>query len=99
MAVPLPDQSTVLLADVLAAQQSSPSQNLEKQRLGNLVQVALENISPSYREVLVMRYLEELSMREIAECLGASESAIKMRHMRALKQLGKALSNPWPSNE
>ena len=88
---PLPDQSAALLADVLVAQQSSPSGRLRRQHDKERVQVALESLGDAYREVLVMRYLEELSMKEIAECLGASESAIKTRHVRALKQLGKAL--------
>ena len=90
--VPLPDQSAVLLADVLVAQQSTPSHRMEREQMREQVQFALGTIAATYREVLIMRYLEELSMREIAECVGATESAIKMRHMRALKQLGKALS-------
>ena len=92
-AVPLPDQSAVLLADVLVAQQSAPSRRLEREQMREQVQTALGTITVSYREVLVMRYLEKLTMREIADCVGASESAIKMRHLRALKELGKALGN------
>ncbi len=88
----LPDQSSVMLADVLVAQRNSPSQHMENERQKTKVQFGLSKISKTYRDVLVMRYLEELSMREIADCLGASESAIKMRHMRALKQLGNAIS-------
>lgn len=92
-AFPLPDQSAVLLADVLAAQQSAPSRRLEREQMREQIQIALGTIAVKYREVLVMRYLEQLSMREIADCVGATESAIKMRHMRALKELGKALGH------
>ena len=63
------------------------------------INMALASISDSHREVLVMRYLEKLSMPEIADCLGASEAAIKSRHVRALKQLGKALNNSGLFNE
>ena len=96
---PLPDQSTAMLADLLVARQSNPSHRLEREQIKERVQNALTGIRTAYREVLVMRYLEELSMQEIADCLDTTESAIKMRHMRALKQLGSALSNLWSSNE
>ena len=97
-AVPLPDQSAVLLADVLVAQQSTPSHRMEREQKREQVQFALGTIDVNYREVLIMRYLEELSMREIADCVGTTENAIKMRHMRALKQLGKALNIPRSSD-
>ena len=99
LAVPLPDQSCMRLADVLVAQQSSPSLRVERNQMIRQVQEALGKIGEAYREVLVMRYLEELLMREIAQCLGASEAAIKMRHMRALKRLGKVLTDSRSRDE
>ncbi len=39
------------------------------------------------REVIVLRYLEQLSVCEIAAVLGVSEGAVKSRHMRALLRL------------
>ncbi len=93
------DPSANLLAEILAAQQSSPSRRMEREQNKQQVHDALAEISLAYREVLVMRYVEELTMREIAECLGTSESAIKMRHMRALKQLAKILGSLEQSSE
>ncbi len=87
----LPDQSAVLLADLLTAQQSTPSQQMEREQMRIQVRRAVDSLDESYRELLVMRYLEKLSMREIAACLGSTESAIKMRHMRALRKMGKKL--------
>ena len=72
---------------------------MHRQHVQDRVNAALQAINPTYREVLVMRYLEELSLREIAECLGSSESAIKSRHVRALKQLGNALNQSESSND
>ena len=39
------------------------------------------------REVLLMRYLEDLSFRDIAAILGIGEGAAKMRHLRALQRM------------
>jgi RNA polymerase sigma-70 factor (ECF subfamily) len=95
----LPDQSTAMLAEILVAKQSSPSQRIHLNHIQDHVSKALGAINPAYREVLVMRYLEELSLREIAECLDASESAIKSRHVRALKQLAMALEQNGLSHD
>ena len=35
----------------------------------------------------MLRYLEMLSSREIAEVLGITEGAVKVRHLRALERL------------
>ena len=45
------------------------------------------------RELLVMRYLEQLSTKEIAAALGSTEGAIKTRHVRALERLRGLLDN------
>ncbi len=38
-----------------------------------------------------MRYLEQLSTKEIAAALGSTEGAIKTRHVRALERLRSLL--------
>jgi RNA polymerase sigma-70 factor (ECF subfamily) len=43
--------------------------------------------------VLVLRYLEDLSTRELAAVLGLSESAVKMRQLRALCRLRDLLGD------
>ncbi|MBI2010725.1 MAG: RNA polymerase sigma factor [Candidatus Colwellbacteria bacterium] len=49
----------------------------------------LKGISERYREVLVMRYIEEMKVKEIAQILGTSENNISARISRGLKQLRK----------
>ena len=44
------------------------------------------------REVVVLRYFEDLEFGEIAERTGGREPALRMRLSRALKRLGKKLS-------
>ncbi|MEY4514258.1 MAG: polymerase sigma factor SigW [Pseudomonadota bacterium] len=49
----------------------------------NLLEQVLPQLSYAYREVLVLRYVEELSIGEIANMLNLGESAAKMRLSRA----------------
>jgi len=51
----------------------------------------LEELAVQYRDVIVMRYLDELSPREIADALGESENAVSVRIHRGMKQLREIL--------
>jgi RNA polymerase sigma-70 factor, ECF subfamily len=83
----LPDGSAWQLADRLAAPGSSPSRSLLRAEMRDRVHAALARLAPADREVLVLRYLEQLPAAEIAAVLGLGESAVKMRHRRALDRL------------
>jgi RNA polymerase sigma-70 factor (ECF subfamily) len=90
-ALALPDESALELAQRLAAPGTSPSNRLLRQELRDRVRGALAQLPESDREVLVLRYLEQLSISEIAVLLGISEGAVKMRRTRALERLGGLL--------
>jgi len=47
----------------------------------------LTQTSDSYREVLLLRYLEDLSVKQIATTLGISENLVSVRINRALEDL------------
>ena len=66
---------------------SSPSSRMRRRELGDRVRQALLHLSEKNREVLMLRYLEQLSPGEIAAILDVSEGAVSMRHARALQQL------------
>lgn len=51
------------------------------------VSQAIRSLKPAYRDVILMRYVEELSVRETALAIGKSEGAVKLIQHRALKQL------------
>ena len=47
------------------------------------LKTVLENIPEGDKAILLMKYSEEMSIHEIAEVLEKSESAVKMRILRA----------------
>jgi RNA polymerase sigma-70 factor (ECF subfamily) len=82
-----PEQSSVQLAGRLIASGTSPSRGVIRQEMRERVRSALAQLPESEREVLVLRYLEQLSIREIAAVLGTTEGAVNMRQVRALDRL------------
>jgi RNA polymerase sigma-70 factor (ECF subfamily) len=57
------------------------------------VQVSLQQIAPYYREVLLLRFHEELNLEEIAEILSTPVSTVKSRLYRGLTAMKAALSS------
>jgi len=79
------------LVDRLIDGHSSPSRQVLREELRVRVRAALDRLAARDREVLVLRHLEQLSTAETAAVLGASEGAVKLRHLRALNRLRAVL--------
>ena len=56
------------------------------------VHLALDQLDPPFREVLTLRFLEDLSVEETAEVIGVPGGTIKSRLFHAKKALKKILS-------
>ena len=87
------DPSALHLADQLISSGTAPLGRLAKEEAHRRVQLALGLLSESHREVLILRYLEQLSVREAAAVLDISESSFKSRQVRALNKLRILLEN------
>ena len=85
--------SSRLLVDWLVASDATPGDAFFRSERQRQVHVALERLAPAEREVLVMRYLEDLAFPEIAAVLGIGESAAKMRHLRAIEKIRSVLDS------
>jgi RNA polymerase sigma-70 factor, ECF subfamily len=95
----LPEDSAVLLAQRLAGEESSPSRGLLRREMQERVRAALARLAAGDREVLVLRYLEQLATAEIAAVLAIGEGAVKMRHRRALDRLSRLLTEGAEGDE
>ena len=54
----------------------------------------LDNLPPKYRQVIALRFFEELSIREISAVLGKKEGTVKSLLSRGLEKLKKMMQTP-----
>lgn len=59
-----------------------------------LLKKYLEQLSPSDREIILMRYLDDMSPQEISDTLHESANVVSVRINRALKKLRTLLNTP-----
>jgi RNA polymerase sigma-70 factor (ECF subfamily) len=89
--VSLPEQSSLLLAQQLLANGSTPSQRLQQQELARRVTRAIERLPEPDREVVVLRHFEGLSNQEVGCLFGIDPATASKRHGRALLRLHRIL--------
>lgn len=89
----LPDRSAVQLAARLLASDTSPSVRMMRKELRAKVQQMLSQMGAPDREVLVLRYLEQLSTAETAAVLGMTVDGVKSRQRRALERFSNLLAD------
>ncbi len=77
-----------------------PEQALERQEIRQMLQDAIAHLSPLYREVLLLRDVEEFSIEETASALAITTGTVKVRLHRARmmmqKELAPKLKNACP---
>ena len=85
---PSHDEATATrLVDRLAANDTTPGRRAAREERRRLLATAIGGMEPADREVLGLRYLDQLAFDEIAAVLEIGLSAVKMRHLRALERL------------
>ncbi len=71
-----------------------PEQQMEKDQLQNILNQSLQAISADQREVIIMRFYQDLKFQEIAQVLDIPEGTAKTRFYYGLKALRNVL-NHW----
>jgi RNA polymerase sigma-70 factor (ECF subfamily) len=89
----LPDESALKLAERLVHSSLSPDDRLLQAEMKSRLIEALAELPDRDREILVLRYLEQLANREIAEILEVTEAVVRQRHGRALERLSRKLKD------
>jgi RNA polymerase sigma-70 factor, ECF subfamily len=87
-----PEEGSKVSPALLRDWREIPSEALERKEVRTLLQEAIGHLSPIYREVLVMRDIEDLSTEETAGALAISISSVKVRLHRARMMLQKELA-------
>jgi RNA polymerase sigma-70 factor (ECF subfamily) len=87
----LSDDSVRELAGRLVDPRSGPSSRLDRKLAVHRLHQALAELSERDRDVIVLRHLEQLSVKEIAALLEITPGAVKVRHVRALERLRRLI--------
>lgn len=91
LAVDLDHTSKIFSRGLLAAG-NSPSQSVIRREQGLLLAEALAALPADYRDVVVLRQLEELPFAEVATRMGRSVDSVQKLWVRALAKLRHLLS-------
>jgi RNA polymerase sigma factor (sigma-70 family) len=78
--------------NTVTASDSRPDALAEQAALRRAVDAALSQIRPEYREVVVLRYREDLSIQEIADTMSVPVGTVKIYLYRARKEIASILS-------
>jgi RNA polymerase sigma-70 factor (ECF subfamily) len=83
----LSDESVAVLADRFLAADTNPVERLAKSERRKTIHDFLAKLPPEDRELVVLRFIEQLSPAEVAAVLQITEPAAKMRQLRILRRL------------
>ena len=83
--------STDEIADIRPDSGFSPEQAAAANQSADILQRALDELSPEYREVLILKHIEGLDYQEISAIAGTSIAALKVRAHRGREMLRKIL--------
>ena len=89
---PAEDEEGSFTPAVITDWREVPLQALERKELREQLQRAIASLPEIYREVLLLRDVEEFNIAETAAALGVSEGVVKTRLLRARLMMQKILA-------
>ncbi len=75
------------IASQIECDRDLPDEQMERAEMASYLGAALKELDTSCRELLTLRYLNDLSYKEIAELVGASENTLTVQTRRCLEKL------------
>lgn len=76
----------------IVSTEKEPNELIEQNETKKLVHAAISKLKPNYRTVVILRGINEFSIKDTSEILGCSESKVNVDYHRALKELKKKLN-------
>ena len=86
------EQSGDFTPAILTSWREIPLETVERKELAGILREAIEALPEIYRNVVLLRDIEEMDIRQTAEALDISEGAVKVRLHRARTLLHKSLA-------
>ena len=77
---------------ILTSWREIPAEALERKELGAMLRKAIDELPEIYRNIVILRDMVEMDIRETATALGISEGAVKVRLYRARALLQRELA-------
>lgn len=79
--------------DKIPSDEPSPLKTAEKREIEETTRRAIRQLTEEQQEVVILKFINEMSNQEISKLLNKSEEAIRQLQCRALKALRKILTN------
>jgi RNA polymerase sigma-70 factor, ECF subfamily len=89
-----PGESSLEWAAQFVDREMTPASAAIRQEMERKVQLAIGQLAEDDREIILMRYVEQLSNQDVAQTLGLTEAAASMRCLRAVRRLQSLLLQP-----
>ena len=86
------EDDSLSLGDRLEDPRPTPDDRLASKETQKMVQMALARISPDLREAVILRDLQDMDYKEIAQVLRVPEGTVKSRINRGRMELARLLS-------
>ena len=80
------------LDEVKLADSGEPASQLENRQLQEMLSSAISDLTEQQKQIVVLKFVEEMDNREIEQVTGKSQGAIRVMQMRALAALRDRLS-------
>ena len=89
------ESDSLSLSHQIQDQGPSPDQRLQSREVQEMVQKALQKLSPELREAVILRDLQDMDYRDIALALKVPEGTVKSRINRGRTELARLLSRTY----
>ena len=86
------DDSIEVIDTIEDTRKSNPQERLEEETVKSDLQKALQRLPERERILMVLYYQENMTMKEIGQALGASESRVCQLHAQAIMKLKNILN-------
>ncbi len=81
------DDEFSMIENLRSPDSYNPSMDVEKKEVIEIISKAIQSLPDSEKKVLVLYYYEDLTLKEIGEVLGVTESRVSQLHTRAIMMI------------